>query len=126
MRVFWLRAFVRPRLPARASPCLSPAALAPLPLARPQSTGWGRGAGKGPWVMADLENGLFAGNDKVNPNNTPLTSDFVTAMVKGGENGFTLKGGDASRGALKVQYDGPRPAGYQVRWRARVGALRRR
>jgi hypothetical protein len=25
------------------------------------NTGWGSGAGKGPWIMADLENGLFSG-----------------------------------------------------------------
>jgi hypothetical protein len=25
----------------------------------------GRGAGAGPWVMGDLENGLWAGNEKV-------------------------------------------------------------
>ena len=71
--------------------------------------------------MADMENGLFAGNEKYNPNNTALTSEFVTAMVKGGTDGFALKGGDATQGALKVMYDGPRPAGYQVRGgRARV------
>ena len=91
------------------------------------STGWGRGAGKGPWVMMDAEDGLFAGNDKVNNNNTPLTSEFVTAMVKGGANGFALKGGDATQGTLKTMYDGVRPNGYQpmkkqgaVRWAGRA------
>eukprot|EP01084_Bolivina_argentea_P109865 196281_1 len=74
---------------------------------------WGRGSGSGPWVMADLENGLWAGNEKVNSNNTPLTSDYVFAMVKGGTNGFALKGGDANGGSLKVMYDGARPDGYQ-------------
>jgi hypothetical protein len=77
------------------------------------SAEWGHGAGKGPWVMADLEQGLWAGGEKVNVNNTPLTFPFVTAMVKGGSNGFGLKGGDATAGLLKVMYDGPRPAGYQ-------------
>jgi hypothetical protein len=77
------------------------------------STGWGRGAGAGPWVMADMENGLFAGNNKVNNANTPLTSEFVTAMVKGGANGFALKGADATQGAFKTMYDGARPNGYQ-------------
>ena len=75
---------------------------------------WGRGAGDGPWVMADIENGLWAGD--VNPalGNTPLTTPFVTAMVKGGENGFALKGGDATNGTLKVMWDGPRPPGYRA------------
>jgi non-reducing end alpha-L-arabinofuranosidase len=34
-------------------------------------------------------------------------------MVKGGSNGFALKGGDATGGPLNTLYDGPRPAGYQ-------------
>lgn len=77
------------------------------------ATTWGKGQGSGPWVMADMENGLFAGNTRENDNNTPLTSEFVTAMVKGGENGFALKGGDATQGGLKTMYDGARPNGYQ-------------
>ena len=63
--------------------------------------------------MADMENGLFAGNTRSNPANTPLTTPFVTAMVKGNTNGFALKGGDATTGTLKTMYDGVRPAGYQ-------------
>jgi hypothetical protein len=77
------------------------------------STRTGSGAGSGPWVMADLENGLWPGSAHHNPANTPMTSPFVTAMVKGGSNGFALKAGNAAAGALKVMYDGPRPAGYQ-------------
>merc|ERR1712157_95974 len=35
------------------------------------------GTGSGPWVMADLENGLWAGNEsKVNTGNTPIDSEF--------------------------------------------------
>jgi hypothetical protein len=49
----------------------------------------------------------------VNPTNTPVTSEFVTAMVKGGENGFALKAGDATTGTLTTMFDGPRPSGYQ-------------
>jgi hypothetical protein len=64
--------------------------------------------------MADLEDGLWAGNQKpFNHDNTPVTSPFVTAMVKGGSNGFALKAGDATAGKLKTMYDGPRPPGYQ-------------
>ena len=77
------------------------------------ASGWGRGAGKGPWVMADLENGLWAGNEKVNLHNTGEHADFVTAMVKGKSNGFALKGGNAQGGPLVTFYDGPRPHGYQ-------------
>eukprot|EP01079_Euglenida_sp_SAG-EU17-18_P001626 gene1626-2854_t len=73
---------------------------------------WGRGDGPGPWVMADLENGLWAGDSRVTPGNKPMESEFVTAMVKGRAGGFTLKGGDAQSGTLGTLFDGPRPNGY--------------
>eukprot|EP00041_Stephanoeca_diplocostata_P014509 m.266710 g.266710 ORF g.266710 m.266710 type:complete len:341 (-) comp19721_c0_seq1:247-1269(-) len=73
---------------------------------------WSRGGGDGPWVMADLENGLWGGNRKVNGNDTPIIADFVTAMVKGRAGGFALKGGDACNGTLTTLYDGVRPNGY--------------
>jgi hypothetical protein len=78
------------------------------------STQWGKGSGAGPWVMADLEDGLYAGGSTAAPpTNTPLTFDYVTAMLKGASgNRFALKGGDAQSGRLTVKYDGPRPAGY--------------
>jgi hypothetical protein len=74
---------------------------------------WGYGAGNGPWVMADLENGLWAGDVRYNSMNNPMTSEYVTAMVKGGINGFGIKAGDATQGPLSYQYLGARPAGYQ-------------
>jgi hypothetical protein len=43
----------------------------------------------------------------------PMTSEYVTAMVKGGENGFAIKAGDATTGTLTTMFDGPRPNGYQ-------------
>jgi hypothetical protein len=77
------------------------------------STQWGKGSGSGPWVMADLENGLFAGQSFAAPaSNTSLVADFVSAMLKGKPGSFALKGGDAQAGALKTMYDGPRPNGY--------------
>jgi len=78
------------------------------------STSWGHGSGSGPWVMADLENGLFAGGAEVNNNNTPLPLDYVTAMVKGGPNEFAIKGGNAQKGTITTMYSGARPtkAGY--------------
>lgn len=76
------------------------------------ASGWGRGGGSGPWIMADLENGLWAGNEKVNPNNTRIVADFVTAMVKGRSGSFGLRGGNAQSGTLQSLYDGPRPNNY--------------
>ena len=74
------------------------------------STGWGKGSGPGPWVMADLENGLFAGKDfGPTATNTSLTSTYVTAMVTGRSGTFAIKGGNAQSGALTTMYDGARP-----------------
>ena len=64
--------------------------------------------------MADLEKGLWAGNERVNPNNQPLIGiEFVSAMVKGKTDGFALKAGDATQAQLPTLFDGPRPSGYQ-------------
>jgi hypothetical protein len=78
------------------------------------STQWGRGSGSGPWVMADLEDGVYAGGSTAAPaSNTSLVANYVTAMLAGPSgNRFVLKGGDAQSGNLATKYDGPRPAGY--------------
>ena len=71
------------------------------------------GSGSGPWVGADLEQGMYYGgglNQTVkNMQSQPLTSDFVTAYLRGATDGFMLKGGDATQGTLTTMYDGPRP-----------------
>ena len=43
------------------------------------SGGWGHGQGKGPWVMADLENGLWASDQKATAAPS-LSSQYVTVM----------------------------------------------
>jgi hypothetical protein len=88
---------------------------------------WGTGSpgghANGPWVMADLENGLFAGwQNNQNQNistNTPLKDNFVTAVVVGdvasqnsGKGRFALYGGNAQTGPLTTMWDGIRPTGY--------------
>jgi non-reducing end alpha-L-arabinofuranosidase len=77
------------------------------------STQWGKGSGTGPWVMADLEDGVYAGGSTAAaPTNTSLVASYVTAMLKGPSgNRFALKGGDAQSGSLATMYDGARPAG---------------
>jgi hypothetical protein len=73
----------------------------------------GKGAGNGPWVMADMENGVFAGPSfAANPMDTPLSSAYVTAMVIGRAGTFALRGGNAQTGTLTTMYDGVRPTGY--------------
>ncbi|HEX6277819.1 MAG TPA: arabinofuranosidase catalytic domain-containing protein, partial [Polyangiaceae bacterium] len=81
---------------------------------------WGSGVDGGPWVMADLENGIYAGwengQDRNISTNTPVSHDFVTAVLVGdtadkndGKGRFALYGGDATQGTLKTMYDGIRP-----------------
>jgi hypothetical protein len=72
-------------------------------------TFWGFGSGSGPWIMADLENGLFAGGSLVNANNSSVPFDYVTAMIKGMAGWFAIRGGNAQNGNLVTMYDGARP-----------------
>jgi non-reducing end alpha-L-arabinofuranosidase len=74
---------------------------------------WNKGAGNGPWVMGDLENGLWAGSSSPYLLNTSLNFNYVTAMVKGdqaGLNHWVIKAGNAAAGALSKMFDGPRPS----------------
>jgi hypothetical protein len=81
----------------------------------------GKGDGNGPWVAADLENGVFK-SDKggwqsqsiMIPNAKSIVAPFAVAMLKGPSgNQFTLKGGNAQSGALTTMWDSVRPSpGY--------------
>ena len=74
---------------------------------------WGKGGGAGPWVMADMENGIFAGvSFAANAADTPQTSAYVTGLVIGRSGTFALKGGNSQSGTLTTFYDGARPNGY--------------
>ena len=87
--------------------------------------GWGGyGQGNGPWIAADLENGMFKGNaggwqygDK---NKTPwktaytVNANFATLVLKGpSTNHYAIKAGDAQNGKLVTMWDSVRPTpGY--------------
>lgn len=76
---------------------------------------WFKGcAGSGPWVQADLEDGLYQGGSAAgNPSDTSLTSRFVTVMLKNnGTSTYALKGGNAQSGNLSSFYSGPLPPGF--------------
>ena len=76
------------------------------------STAWGSGAGPGPWIMSDMEAGLFSGyNAKQNAADPTVESwRFVTAVVDGGGgNKWDLRGGNAQKGGLTTFYSGVRP-----------------
>ena len=91
------------------------------------------GGGSGPWVGADLENGLYYGYEngsaKVASNPSVTGFPYVTAMLKGlsakdcpsgltSSGCFALKAGNAASGKLGYKWDattntyGARPPGY--------------
>jgi non-reducing end alpha-L-arabinofuranosidase len=75
---------------------------------------WGSGGGSGPWVMGDLENGLWAGDSSPYDKNGSITTfKYVTGMVKGdvaGSNHWAIKVGNAQSGPLESRFDGKRPS----------------
>jgi hypothetical protein len=91
------------------------------------------GGGSGPWVGADLENGMYFGyengSEKVASNTSITSFAYVTAMLKSlsasqcpaaltSSGCFELKAGNAQSGTLSVKFDsttggyGARPPGY--------------
>ena len=105
-----------------------------------ESISWGAttqfgqsGGGSGPWIAADLENGMFEGYDngsaKIPSNTSVIGFPYVTAVLKGlsakdcpsgltGVGCFALKGGDATAGKLAFKWNantnnyGARPPNY--------------
>jgi hypothetical protein len=76
---------------------------------------WGYGTGNGPWVMADLENGLYSGvNAGYNANDPTVNYRYTTAIIKGGPNLWSIRAGNSQSGGLSTYYSGPRPnvSGY--------------
>jgi len=82
-------------------------------------TAWQTGTGSGPWVLADLEAGLFSSGDKavkVNQNLPSLPQPFVTAILKNnGTTEYQLRGGDATSGPLTTYYKGKLPGSYMMK-----------
>jgi non-reducing end alpha-L-arabinofuranosidase len=88
-----------------------------------KATDWTRGAGNGPWVMLDMENGVFAGggaiailnsgNASVNSSDPSLmypSPNIVTGLAKtNGTSTFEIKYGNASTGALSIAWNGSLP-----------------
>lgn len=80
------------------------------------STAWGRGSGPGPWIMSDMEAGLFSGRGAKENSDDPTIDSwrFVTAVMEGGGGDrWNLRGGNAQTGALTTFYSGERPAAQQ-------------
>jgi non-reducing end alpha-L-arabinofuranosidase len=83
--------------------------------------GWGGyGQGNGPWIAADLENGMFKGNaggyQYGDSHKTPwataktVNAKYASLVLKGpSTNKFTIKAGDAQSGKLVTMWDSIRP-----------------
>jgi hypothetical protein len=71
-------------------------------------------SGSGPWVEADLENGMYSTNTGPNTSNNPgVHYPFVSAWEKNnGTSNFTLKYGNADSGGLTTTWSGPLPNNY--------------
>ncbi|MEU5518884.1 arabinofuranosidase catalytic domain-containing protein [Streptomyces griseoaurantiacus] len=72
--------------------------------------------GSGPWVEADLENGMFQGDNGSNTANRGNNSTYVTAVLKNnGQTRYALKGGNSQSGGLTTWWDGglPTRGGYK-------------
>ncbi len=77
----------------------------------------GKGEGSGPWVAADLENGVYK-SDKggwqsqsiYTASAKSIVANYATCLLRGySGNRFVLKGGDAQTGKLITMWDGARP-----------------
>lgn len=88
------------------------------------NTIWGSGAGNGPWIMADLENGLFSGsNPKNNAGDPSLTYRFLTAIIKGKPNQWAIRGANAASGSVSTFYNGTRPSASGYNPMSKEGAI---
>lgn len=64
--------------------------------------------GSGPWVQADLEDGIYQADTNAHSVNGGNPSPFVTALLKNnGQTTFALKGGNSQSGSLTTWWNGP-------------------
>ncbi len=85
---------------------------------------WGKGAGSGPWYMADFEAGVWAGGTKpgdpgwgaldgdhpANPKNPSLKVKFALGFLKTNQNNWALRMADAgTASAITTAYEGGLP-----------------
>ncbi|CAI6339123.1 unnamed protein product [Periconia digitata] len=69
----------------------------------------GKTSGSGPWIAADLEDGVWASIDQPSPS---MNSRFVFGALKGSAEKYSLRGADATGGMMQTHYSGTRPDGY--------------
>jgi len=74
---------------------------------------WGTGAGNGPWIMADMEDGMLSGPTSGHNEQLPsMPYKYVTAMEKNdGTTNYSLRGTDATAMTVQTFYQGVLPGG---------------
>jgi hypothetical protein len=82
------------------------------------------GTGCGPWIMADMENGLFSGSNagSSNPGDPVIDYRYTTAMIEGESNQWAILGGNAQSGGEGVMTSGYRPAATENAVQANIVA----
>jgi non-reducing end alpha-L-arabinofuranosidase len=74
---------------------------------------WGKGAGAGPWFMADFETGVWAGgsgaSSTVNPDDPSITFKYALGILKTNASSYAIRVGNAQSGSLTTAYDGALP-----------------
>jgi hypothetical protein len=74
---------------------------------------WGKGAGTGPWFMADFASGVWAGgsgsSSQTNFNNPSMMGDYAMGILKTYPSGYAIRVGDAQSGGLTTAYAGGAP-----------------
>lgn len=84
---------------------------------------WGKGAGDGPWFMADFEAGVWAGGSKVgdpgwgglsdahpvNPNNPAMKMKYALGFLKTSSAKWALRSADATKTAITTSFEGAMP-----------------
>lgn len=76
-----------------------------------------KGAGSGPWIMADLAEGMWAGTGSPFQNDPSITHKYVTGIVKAGLRGskrLVVKVGNAQSDGLLTVFDGSRVSRWEI------------
>jgi hypothetical protein len=81
-------------------------------------------SGSGPWVEADMENGMFQGDNGSNTANKGNNTPYVTAILKNnGQTTYAIKGGNSQSGALSTWWNGGLPTRGGYRPMAQEGGI---
>ncbi len=81
---------------------------------------WGKGAGSGPWVMGDFEDGVWSGgsgasattNANLPSSNVPYAFGTVKTSTTNNTPQYEISAGNAQSGTLTIAYNGQAPGAW--------------